>query len=60
MVGMQRMDTALMRMHDANLITAEEAYFKSRNKADFEHLIENIDELEENTGLLSDNTLNTN
>ena len=60
MVGMQRMDTALMRLHDANLITAEEAYFKARSKADFEHLIENIDELEENTGLLSDKNLNTN
>ena len=57
---MQRMDTALMRLHDANLITAEEAYFKARSKADFEHLIENIDELEENTGLLSDKNLNTN
>ena len=49
-----------MRLHDANLITAEEAYFKARSKADFEHLIENIDELEENTGLLSDKNLNTN
>ena len=40
MVGMQRMDSALMRMVDANLITPEEAYFKARNKADFEHLLD--------------------
>ncbi len=40
MVGMQRMDTSLMRLLDADLITPEEAYFKSRNKPDFEHLLE--------------------
>ncbi len=40
MVGMQRMDTALMRLIDANLISPEEAYFKSRIKADFEPLLE--------------------
>lgn len=40
MLGMQRMDTALQRLFDANLISAEEAYFKSRDKAKFEHLIE--------------------
>ncbi|MGD8927103.1 MAG: type IV pilus twitching motility protein PilT, partial [Thioalkalispiraceae bacterium] len=33
MVGMQRMDTALMRLVDAQLISPEEAYFKSRVKA---------------------------
>jgi twitching motility protein PilT len=36
MVGMQRMDTALMRLLDSEIITPEEAYFKARNKADFE------------------------
>ena len=40
MVGMQRMDTSLMRLLDANLITPEEAYFKARNKEDFEELLE--------------------
>ena len=59
MVGMQRMDTALMRLHDAKQITAEEAYFKARNKADFEHLVEDISSLEENT-ITSNNTLTTN
>jgi twitching motility protein PilT len=43
MVGMQRMDTSLMRLYDSNLITAEEAYYKSRNKPDFEHLVEDLD-----------------
>ena len=33
--GMQRMDTAIRRLLDANIITAEEAYLKSRNKAEF-------------------------
>ncbi len=40
MVGMQRMDTSLMRLVDANLITPEEAYFKSRNKSEFEGMLE--------------------
>ena len=40
MVGMQRMDTALMRLVEAELITPEEAYFKARNKTDFEPLLE--------------------
>lgn len=60
MVGMQRMDTALMRLLDANLISPEEAYFKSRNKADFEHLVGNLDTVEENSNPLSDKTLTTN
>ena len=46
MVGMQRMDSALMRMVDANLITAEEAYFKARNKAEFEHLLDGREVIE--------------
>ena len=33
---MQRMDTSLMRLLDSEIITPEEAYFKSRNKAEFE------------------------
>ena len=60
MVGMQRMDTALMRLLDANLITPEEAYFKARNKADFEHLIADIEAIEENAESVTDNTLTTN
>ncbi|MBI3560421.1 MAG: type IV pilus twitching motility protein PilT [Gammaproteobacteria bacterium] len=39
MQGMQRLDTALRRLLDANLISAEEAYFKARNKTDFEALV---------------------
>ena len=34
--GMQRMDTAIRRLLDSQLITTEEAYLKSRNKAEFE------------------------
>ena len=60
MVGMQRMDTALMRLLDANLITPEEAYFKARNKADFEHLIADVEAIEENAESVTDNTLTTN
>jgi len=60
MVGMQRMDTALMRLLDAKLITPEEAYFKSRNKADFEHLVEDLDAIEDGADILSDHTLTTN
>ena len=40
MQGMQRMDTALHRLLDANLITIEEAYSTARNKAEFEKLYE--------------------
>lgn len=40
MQGMQRFDTALRRLLDANLITAEEAYSVARNKIDFEKLLE--------------------
>ena len=36
MQGMQLMDTALRRFVDAKLITADDAYLKARNKADFE------------------------
>ena len=60
MVGMQRMDTALMRLVDSNLITAEEAYFKARNKADFEHLIEDLDAIQENSEMISDTTPGSN
>jgi len=55
MVGMQRMDTALMRLHDANLISAEEAYFKSRNKADFERLVEDITAVQYGEKIITDN-----
>ena len=40
MQGMQRMDTAIRRMLDSNLITAEEAYLNARNKADFASAME--------------------
>lgn len=60
MVGMQRMDTALSRLLDANLITPEEAYFKSRNKADFEHLIEGIEGIQEHNQTVSEDTQTTN
>ena len=43
MVGMQRMDSALMRLVDANIISPEEAYFKARVKADFEALLDGRD-----------------
>jgi twitching motility protein PilT len=48
MVGMQRMDTALMRMVDAQQISPEEAYFKARVKSDFESLLDGreIEEIE--------------
>ena len=36
MQGMQRMDTALRRLLDANLITIDEAYATARNKSEFE------------------------
>jgi twitching motility protein PilT len=47
MLGMQRMDTALMRLVDANIITPEEAYFKARNKEDFEHMLDGHELVEE-------------
>jgi twitching motility protein PilT len=40
MMGMQRMDTALMRLLDSEIITAEEAYYKARNQAEFEPYLE--------------------
>lgn len=48
MVGMQRMDTALMRLVDSHQITPEEAYFKARVKTDFEPLLDaqEIEEIE--------------
>ena len=49
MVGMQRMDTALMRMVDAQQISPEEAYFKARVKADFEPLLEGRETSEDQT-----------
>ena len=60
MVGMQRMDSALKRMLDAKLITPEEAYFKSRNKIDFEHLIENTDAVDEDSDSTENQTQTTN
>lgn len=36
MQGMQRMDTAIRRLLDAQIISGEDAYLKSRNKAEFE------------------------
>lgn len=36
MQGMQRMDTAIKRLLDAQVISGDEAYLKSRNKAEFE------------------------
>ena len=44
MQGMQRMDTAIRRLLDAEKITGEEAYSKASSKGDFEHLRNNIDE----------------
>ncbi|MDH5446488.1 MAG: type IV pilus twitching motility protein PilT [Gammaproteobacteria bacterium] len=38
--GMQRMDTALKRLMDAQLISGEEAYLKSRNKNEFSQFSE--------------------
>lgn len=35
MQGMQRMDTALRRLLDAQIITSNEAYLKARNKSEF-------------------------
>ncbi|MEJ2360342.1 MAG: type IV pilus twitching motility protein PilT [Gammaproteobacteria bacterium] len=59
MVGMQRMDTALTRLLDAKLISPEEAYFKSRNKSDFAHLIKDVDLLEEGALAASDGSQTT-
>lgn len=44
MQGMQRMDTAIRRLLDAEKVTGEEAYAKAQIKGDFEHLRDNIDE----------------
>lgn len=44
MQGMQRMDTAIRRLVDAEKVTGEEAYAKAHTKADFAHLRENFDE----------------
>jgi hypothetical protein len=41
---MQRMDTAIRRLVDAEKITGEEAYAKAHTKADFAHLRENFEE----------------
>ncbi len=35
--GMQRMDTAIRKLLDAQIISRKEAYLKSRNKTEFEH-----------------------
>jgi twitching motility protein PilT len=44
MQGMQRMDTAIRRLVDADKVTGEEAYAKAHNKGDFAHLRDNLDE----------------
>ncbi len=58
MVGMQRMDTSLMRLVDSNIITAEEAYFKARNKDDFEHLLDGHELVEQDAGLKDQQSVN--
>lgn len=59
MVGMQRMDTALKRMLDAEQISPEEAYFKSRNKSDFTHLVEDVEFLESHGDAVPDDAEKT-
>ena len=54
MQGMQRMDTALRRLLDAQLISGDDAYMKARNKADFEQFREgygqeSLDDIEQTT-----------
>jgi twitching motility protein PilT len=51
MQGMQRMDTAIRRLLDAEKITGEEAYSKAQTKGDFEHLRNNIEEPDEEGGM---------
>ncbi len=60
MVGMQRMDTALMRLIDANIIAPEEAYFKSRVKADFEPLLEDKEVVENESATDSSESVSIN
>jgi twitching motility protein PilT len=54
MQGMQRMDTALRRLLDAQLISGDDAYMKARIKADFEQFREgygqeSLDDIEQTT-----------
>lgn len=58
MLGMQRMDTALMRLVDSEIITAEEAYFKARRKEDFEHLLDGHELIEESAATDEQHSVN--
>ena len=55
--GMQLMDTSILRLFDAKLISGEEAYLKSKNKSNFEHYCEtgipdsNKDKIKKNNAL---------
>lgn len=60
MVGMQRMDTALMRLLDSEIITPEEAYFKSRNKSEFEHYLDGREIVENEPDPNAHETVNMN
>ncbi|HVO29852.1 MAG TPA: PilT/PilU family type 4a pilus ATPase, partial [bacterium] len=42
-VGMQSMDSDLMRLFQAGKVSAEEVYMKARNKKDFEGLFEHVE-----------------
>ena len=53
MQGMQRMDTAIRRLLDAEKIDAEEAYAKAHTKSDFAHLRENIDEFNSESDIVT-------
>ena len=44
MQGMQRMDTAIRRLVDAEKVTGDEAYAKAHFKADFAHMREDLEE----------------
>ena len=59
MQGMQRMDTAIKRLLDSQVISSEEAYLKSRSKSDFSNF--NTDELseDETSGLSPAKTIDT-
>ena len=55
MQGMQRMDTAIRRLLDAQIISGEEAYLKSRNKVEFENF-SNEDDLTDTEDTFSTST----
>ncbi len=60
MQGMQRMDTAIKRLLDNQIISNEEAYLKSRNKTEFEFFRsenEIIDETQESSSSGSSGTM---